>query len=84
VDCDIKPSQGRAGAELGKSEPQRSTVSIREAIEHVAYDFLSETHDGWENNEGAFGEFTFDVAKRTVTLDFNYRIIDSEHSQHVF
>src|SRR5690349_7539855 len=39
---------------------QRTTFSIREAIESLAYDFLEQTHGGWEDNEGAYGEFTFD------------------------
>ena len=37
---------------------------------------LEQTHGGWENNDGAYGEFTFDVAERTIKLDFNERISD--------
>ncbi len=33
-----------------------STMPVTAAIEQMAYDFLSETHGGWENNDGAFGE----------------------------
>jgi hypothetical protein len=68
----------------GKSEIERSAMSIRDAIEQLAYDFLEETHGGWENDEGAYGEFTFDVAKRAITLDYNERISDAVYSQHVF
>jgi hypothetical protein len=68
----------------GNSEIERSAFSIRDAIEQLAYDFLEETHDGWENNEGAYGEFTFNVAKRAITLDYNERISDAVHSQLVF
>jgi hypothetical protein len=71
-------------AAWGKSEPQRSTVSIREAVEQLAYDFLAQTHSGWENNEGAFGEFIFDVAARTITLDYNERYIESANHQQTF
>ena len=56
----------------------------RDAVEALAYAFLEETHGGWENNEGAFGEFTFDVAERTITLDYNERFESSEYSQHLF
>jgi len=73
-----------AHAVWGQSDPQRSLVSVAAAIENLAYDLLEQAHSGWENNEGAYGEFTFDVAMRTVTLDFNYRFIESEHSRHVF
>jgi hypothetical protein len=65
-------------------EPSRSTVSIADAIERLAYDFLERTHCGWENNDGAYGGFTFDVAERTITLDYNERYTASEYSQHVF
>jgi hypothetical protein len=73
-----------AHAEWGDSEPRRSNVTIRNALEHLTYDFLTATHCGWENDEGAYGEFTFDVAARTITLDFNERFIESEHSQDIF
>ena len=73
-----------ARAEWSKSEPQRVTVNIREAIEQLAYDFLTTKHSGWEDNEGAYGEFLFDVAARTITLDFFERFVDSAHIQHVF
>ncbi len=39
-------------------------MSVRDAIERLAYDFLEETHDGWENSDGAYGDFIFDVAER--------------------
>ena len=64
--------------------PNRSTISIADAIERLAYDFLDDTHCGWENNDGAYGDFTFDVAERTITLDYNERYTASEYSQHVF
>jgi len=65
-------------------EPNRSSVSIADAIERLAYDLLERTHCGWENNDGAYGDFTFDVAERTITLDYNERYTASEYSQHVF
>jgi hypothetical protein len=75
---------GLAQARWGSSEVERSALPIREAIEQLAYDFLGETHRGWENNDGAYGEFTFDVAERSITLDYNERITDTDYSQHVF
>jgi hypothetical protein len=73
-----------ARAAWGNSEPQHATVSIHDAVEQLAYDLLAATHSGWENNEGAYGEFTFDVAARTITLDYNERRIESANHQHVF
>lgn len=68
----------------GSSEIERQTQSVREAIETLAYAFLAQTHGGWENNDGAYGDFTFDVAQRTITLDYNERRMESDYSQHVF
>jgi hypothetical protein len=63
---------------------EHADLSIRDAIEELAFDFLSATHSGWENNEGADGDFTFDVAERTITLDYNEHYIETEHSRHIF
>jgi hypothetical protein len=65
-------------------QPDRSTISIADVIERLVYDFLTDTHCGWENNDGACGDFTIDVAARTITLDYNERYTASDYSQHVF
>ena len=64
------------------SELHRRTMPLAEAVEQLAYAFLSETHCGWENNEGAYGEFTFDVEERSIRLDYNERVESSEYSGH--
>ena len=48
---------------------ERSTHSLSDAIETLVYALLEQTHGGWEDNDGAYGEFTFDVGNRTITLD---------------
>lgn len=63
---------------------QHTTTSVREAIDTLVYDLLSETHRGWENNEGAYGTVTFDVGKRSILLEFNERHTESDHSEHEF
>lgn len=73
-----------AEAVWDQAEPDRSTISIADVIERLAYDLLTDTHCGWENNDGAYGDFTFDVAERTITLDYNERYTASDYSQHVF
>lgn len=65
-------------------EPERLTEPLGEAIETLAYAFLEQTHGGWENNGGAFGEFVFDVAGETITLDYNERIETSENYTHEY
>ena len=73
-----------ARSQWGNPEIERSPFSIRDAIEQIAYEFLEETHRGWEINDGAYGTFTIDVAKRAITLDYNERIMETSYSQHVF
>lgn len=58
--------------------------SIGDAIETMAYDLLADTHGGWGNDDGAYGTFAFDVATRTITLDFNARYTASENYSHEF
>jgi hypothetical protein len=73
-----------ARASWGSPDIVRSNHSVSDAIQELAYELLRQIHAGWENNEGAYGEFTFDVAERTITLDYNQRIETSEYTQHVF
>ena len=62
----------------------RHAVSLRDAIELLCYDLLSQDHGGWENNEGAFGEFTFHVPNCRITLEINERFSDFDTSSHTF
>jgi hypothetical protein len=55
-----------------------------DAIEKLVYDLLEQTYSGWEDNQGAYGDFLFHVAERTITLNFNEGIETSEYTQHVF
>ena len=58
--------------------------SVREAIEIMVYAFLEETHDGWENDDGAYGEFIFRVRDRAISLDYNERYTATDFSTHEF
>lgn len=60
------------------------SLTIEAALERLAYDFLSQTHCGWENNDGAYGEFTFDVAERSISLDYNERYTATEAYSHAW
>jgi len=55
-----------------------------EVIETMAYDFLEQTHSGWEDGDGAFGQFIFAVADHSITLEFNERYTDTNYHQHEF
>ena len=68
----------------GEAERKCSAVNISAAIESLAYGALEQTHSGWENNDGAYGDIVFDVAERTLTLDYNERYTASELYTHRF
>ena len=68
----------------GNPVSTRETLTLKDAIEKLTHDLLEQTYDGWENNQGAYGDFLFDVFERTITLNFNERIETSEHTQHEF
>ena len=68
----------------GSTEPFPTECRLEEAIATLCYDYLEETHGGWENNDGAYGEFRLDVAKRTIELEFNGRFTDTWTHNHTF
>lgn len=57
-------------------------IPLQQAIECLCYGYLTQMYDGWENNDGAFGEFTFDVAKRSIAFEFNSRFTDHSTDTH--
>ena len=59
-------------------------LPFRVAIERLCYDYLEQEHGGWENNEGAFGTFAFDIGTRSIALDFNGRYSDIHTTTHTF
>ena len=71
-------------AEFGCSDFSFSDLNLQEAVEHLCYGYLETGHDGWEINEGSFGEFIFDVATRTIKLDFYGRLVDTDYSNHTY
>jgi hypothetical protein len=59
-------------------------MPLTEAIERMCYDYLEYEQEGWENNDGAFGTFNFDVGKRGIDLDFNGRFVDYTNHAYEF
>ena len=70
--------------QYGKPEPFPVESTLDQAIETLCYDYLEDMHGGWENNDGAFGEFTIDAVNRTIELEFNARFTDCETTTHTF
>ena len=85
--CEVAAELPVVDVEIGSplwdgSGVETRTLPLGEAIERLAYDLLAETHGGWETHDGAFGEFTFDVAGDAIRLDYNERFETSEYSGH--
>jgi hypothetical protein len=59
-----------------------SECNLTAAVESVAWDYLDDLYFAWENNDGAFGTFVFDVATRTVTLEHNERYTEYNTKTH--
>jgi uncharacterized protein DUF6878 len=57
-------------SDAGEFKPNKSIsekeVSLRDAIEGFCWDFLEREFECWETDDGAFGEFRFDVLNRRV------------------
>ena len=68
----------------GSTEAVATQATLEEAVETLCYGYLEETHGGWENNDGAHGEFRFDVAKRAIELEFHGRYTDTWTDTHSF
>jgi hypothetical protein len=67
------PKQDGSGTEETKQR-------IREVIEELCYDLLTDDYACWQDNDGSFGEFEFNVARRTIGLTFNSRYSDYDTS----
>jgi hypothetical protein len=60
-------------------------LNLEAAIESLAWDYLDlDSLFGWENNDGAFGSFVFDVPAGTVTLEHNQRYTEVNTTSHEF
>ena len=73
---------GEAPAELPETPVTDENLPLKKAIEDLCYGYLTQLHDGWENNDGAFGEFTFDVQGRSIRFEFNGRFTDHSTDTH--
>jgi hypothetical protein len=61
-------------------QPAGASIPLAEALENFAYDTLGEFQGGWQDNDGAYGTITLDVANGAASLDFNARFTDVHNS----
>jgi hypothetical protein len=78
------PSESRIQLVSENSDHLSVEHNLEAAVESVAWDYLDDLYYGWENNDGAFGTFVFDVPGRSVTLDHNERYTELNTTSHEF
>jgi hypothetical protein len=66
-----------------EAEPVSTIMEIKEAIEEIAYDLLGQHMGGWQDNDGSFGDFQFDVSERTITLEIEERVTRTDYFEIV-
>lgn len=71
---------GPSFIEIGKDENRREYSNLAGFVESFFWDLLGSYHDGFENNDGGFGEVIIDVTAGTVTLDHYDRFVDCVNS----
>lgn len=64
-----------------ESEPDLSH-DLYEKLSEWAWEFVIGFHSGFENNEGGFGNITWDMTTGAITLDHNDYIEHSEQTLH--
>lgn len=77
-------SQGTVWNGDGPTKRWKENCTVEDVLKSLCYEVLSSEHGGWENNDGAWGEFTFNVKERTAHLDFNQRYTESDLYEHQF
>jgi hypothetical protein len=77
------PSDPKIQLASGNPGYPPTELNLEAAVETLAWDYL-EIHCGWENNDGAFGTFVFDVPARTISLEHNERYTEVNTTSHEF
>jgi len=66
------------------SSNETQKCKLADAVEDLCYALLEQERAGWQDNDGAYGTFVFDVATRTVMLECHTRYTDVHTSVHNF
>jgi Family of unknown function (DUF6878) len=78
------PTSRRLQLLSDSSDQPPTEMNIEAAIETLAYEYLEDRHPGWENNDGAYGTFVFDVPEQTIALEHRARFTDADIFTHEF
>ena len=70
------------GADGGEVDISGRMSMSEEELFGLFYDLLESRHAGWENNDGACGEFHWDLVADTLHHTHNDRYTDYETTEH--
>ena len=59
-----------------------SQVTVESLIHSICYDALKSEHEGWENNDGAYGDVQFESSNRSIFMNYYER--STELHEHEF
>ncbi|RTL68660.1 MAG: hypothetical protein EKK41_15105 [Hyphomicrobiales bacterium] len=62
--------------QLGTDDLARKPRPLHDVLDDFAWMLLREFHEGFEDNDGAFGTIKIDVPERRIYVDHNARIND--------
>lgn len=65
-------------------EGKGQELTLSAAVEHLFYVLLEREHDGWEINEGGYGEFVWNVQTNQIYLTHNEAFTDYTTTEHEF
>lgn len=65
-------------------ETFKENPTVGEIVDSLCYTALENLYGGWENDDGAFGDFVFDVKGRKVLFNFNERYTETRLHEHEF
>jgi hypothetical protein len=70
------------GADGGSIDIAGRVAIKKSELLEIFYDLLEVRHAGWENNDGAFGEFDWDLASDSLKHSHNDRFTDYETTEY--
>lgn len=73
--------EGVIATREGEDDAIELPTGVRDQLIAAAETLLP---DGWENNEGAFGELVLNVLQRSLTREHNWRVESTEYDEEVW
>ncbi len=70
------------GADSTKIDPSGKVTMSEDALMDLLYDLTQARHPGWENNDGAFGDFSWDVTTNTLIHSHTDRYMEYNTTEH--